>query len=223
MSGGGGEPAGGAPGAAGTDAFVHRWVPGARADLTLLLLHGTGGDENDLLPLGPALAPGAGLLSPRGGVLENGAPRFFRRLAEGVFDVPDLLRRADDLAGFVAAASRSYGFDPAGVVAIGFSNGANIAAAVMLRHPRVLAGGALLRPMVPFEPETPPDLAGRRVLVSGGKSDPVASPAQVEALARLLAGAGADVTLAWSEGGHGLGPHDFVEVRNWMARSFGAR
>ena len=207
----------------GADAFVHCWVPGARTDLTLLLLHGTGGDENDLLPIGPALAPGSGLLSPRGAVLENGMPRFFRRIAEGVFDVPDLLRRTDDLAAFVTASAATYSFDPAGVVAVGFSNGANIAASLMLRHPGVLAGGALLRPMVPFAPETLPALAGRRVLIGAGRADEVAPPVQAEALANMLARSGAEVTLAWSEGGHGLGPHDFVEVKNWVARSFAAR
>jgi len=207
-------------GAAGLEAFVHRWVPGARRDLTLLLLHGTGGDENDLLPLGPALAPGAGLLSPRGAVLENGMPRFFRRLAEGVFDVPDLLRRTDDLAEFLGTAATAYGFDPAGLVAVGFSNGANIAASLMLRRPTVLAGAALLRPMVPYEAEPLPDLSGRRVLIGAGKADPVAPPAHAESLAATFARAGAAVTLAWNEGGHGLGPHDFAEVRNWMGRSF---
>ena len=207
----------------GADTFVHRWVPGARTDLTLLLLHGTGGDENDLVPIGPALAPGAGLLSPRGAVLENGMPRFFRRIAEGVFDVPDLLRRTDDLAAFVTASAEAHSFDAAGVVAVGFSNGANIAASLMLRHPGVLAGAALLRPMVPFSPETLPALAGSRVLIGAGRADEVAPPVQAEALANLLARAGAEVTLAWSEGGHGLGPHDFVEVRNWVARSFGAK
>jgi len=211
------------PGAAGLDALVHRWVPGTRADLTLLLLHGTGGDENDLLPLGPALAPGAGLLSPRGAVLENGMPRFFRRLAEGVFDVPDLLRRTDELADFLAAAARAHRFDPAGLVAVGFSNGANIAASLMLRHPSALAGAALLRPMVPYEVETPPDLRGRKVLIGAGKADAVAPPAHAEALAATFARAGAAVTLAWSEGGHGLGPHDFAEVRNWLAGSVRAR
>lgn len=205
---------------AGVDSFIHRWTPGSRTDLTLLLLHGTGGDENDLLPIGPALAPGAGLLSPRGAVTENGMPRFFRRIAEGVFDVPDLLRRTDDLAEFVTAAAATYAFDPAGMVAVGFSNGANIAASLMLRRPAILTGAALLRPMVPFTPETLPALAGRRVLIGAGRADEVAPPVQAEALANLLARAGAEVTLAWSEGGHGLGPHDFVEVRNWVARSF---
>ena len=216
----GGEAAFSAAQAIGVDSFVHRWMPGTRSDLTLLLLHGTGGDENDLPPLGPALAPGANLLSPRGAVLENGMARFFRRLAEGVFDVPDLLRRTDDLAGFVAAAAQRYGFDPARVVAVGFSNGANIAASLMLRRPETLAGAALLRPMVPFEADVLPDLTGRPVLIGAGRADEMVAPIHAETLGNTLARAGAEVTLVWSEAGHGLGPHDFVAVRDWMARAF---
>ena len=188
----------------------------------MLLLHGTGGNEDDLLPLGPALAPGANLLSPRGAVLENGMPRFFRRVAEGVFDVPDLLQRTDDLAGFIAAAALDHAFDPARLVAVGFSNGANIAASLLLRRPAVLAGAALLRPMPPFEPETIPNLGGRPVLIGAGRADPVATPAHAEALAALLRRCGAMVTLAWTDGGHGLAPHDFVAVRDWVARNFPA-
>ena len=200
--------------------FLHRWVPGTAGDPTLLLLHGTGGDENDLLPLGPALAPGANLLSPRGAVLENGMPRFFRRISEGVFDVPDLLQRTDDLAHFIATAAGVYGFDSARVVAVGFSNGANIAASLLLKWPGVLAGAALLRPMVPFEPETPPALGGCPVLIGAGRADTIATPAHAEALAALLTRSGAEVTLAWTDGAHGLAPHDFVAVRDWVKREF---
>ena len=119
--------------------FIHRFAPGNRLEAPpLLLLHGTGGDENDLLPLGEAIAPGAPLLSVRGQVLEHGMPRFFRRLAEGVFDLADLRQRTHDLAAFVAAASAAYGFDPQRVIAVGYSNGANIAASLLLLHPRDL-------------------------------------------------------------------------------------
>ena len=135
--------------------FVHRFepAPAGDSDGTLLLLHGTGGNENDLLPLGHAVAPRASLLSPRGQVLEHGMPRFFRRLAEGVFDHDDLVARSHALADFVTESAGRYAFDPARVVAVGFSNGANIAAALMLLRPAILAGAVLLRPMVPFEPE----------------------------------------------------------------------
>ena len=164
-------------------------VPGTGG--TLLLLHGTGGNENDLLPVGRAIAPGAALLSPRGRVLEHGMPRFFRRLAEGVFDHEDLVARTHELADFVAECAKHYGFDAKRVVAVGFSNGANIAASMMLLRPETLAGAILLRAMVPFEPKTPPDLRGRRALVAAGKADPIVKPENSERLAAILREAGA--------------------------------
>ena len=185
--------------------FIHRFEPaptGADGG-TLLLLHGTGGNENDLLPLGRAIAPGASLLSPRGQVLEHDMPRFFRRLAEGVFDHDDLVARSNALADFVAESAGRYAFDPARVFAVGFSNGANIAAAVMFLRPETLAGAILLRPMVPFVSDHLPSLAGRRVLVAAGKSDPIVPARQSEILAEMLRQAGADVTLHWSPGAHG--------------------
>jgi predicted esterase len=198
-------------------AFQHRYEPPDRTDCaeTVLLLHGTGGNENDLLPVGRAIAPGAGLLSPRGQVLEHGMPRFFRRLAEGVFDHEDLVARTHQLADFVAAAARHHGFDPARVTAIGFSNGANIASAMLLLRPGSLTGAILLRPMVPFVPESPPSLAGRRVLIAAGRADPVVPTAQVEQLAGILSGAGADVTLHWSPSGHTLDRADLVAAVSW--------
>jgi phospholipase/carboxylesterase/glyoxalase family protein len=197
--------------------FVHRFEPAAQTpgEGTLLLLHGTGGDENDLLPLGRAISPRVALLAPRGQVLENGMPRFFRRIAEGVFDHADLVARSHQLADFVAAAAKQHGFDPARVYAVGFSNGANVAAAVMLLRPETLAGGILFRPMVPFEPETPPRLAGRRVLVSAGRADALVPAAQSERLAELLRQAGADVTLHWSPGGHALERPDLAAAGDW--------
>lgn len=196
--------------------FVHRYMPGS-SGATLLLLHGTGGDENDLVPLGRQLAPGANLLSPRGQVLEQGMPRFFRRLALGVFDETDLARRAADLAAFVAAAAERYGFDPARVWALGYSNGANIAAALLLLHPRTLAGAALLRPVLPLEPPARPDLAGVPVRLAAGRDDPYAPHERVEALAERLRGGGAEVELAWSEAGHGLLPRELDATAVWLA------
>ena len=190
---------------AGLD-FIHRFVPapaGIEAD-TLLLLHGTGGDENDLLALGRLLAPNANLLSPRGKISENGMPRFFRRLAEGVFDVPDLIARTHELAEFVQSASDAYGFDGGRVVAAGFSNGANIAAALLLLRPGVLHSAVLFHAMVPLVPEILPDLAGTRVFLGAGRQDPLATPDETERLAALLRAAGANVTLYWQPGGHGL-------------------
>ncbi len=200
--------------------FVHVYEPPVRAGAsrTLLLLHGTGGDEDDLLALGRALDPEAALLSPRGPVLENGMPRFFRRLAEGVFDLEDLARRTDELGHFVEEAGTLYGFDVAQLCAVGFSNGANIAASLLLRRPGLVRRAVLFRAMVPFEPATPPGLHGARVFMSSGRADPVAPPALAERLAAVLRAAGADVTLRWDEDGHSL-PRDAVEAaRDWLRR-----
>ncbi|MFE1600316.1 alpha/beta hydrolase [Methylobacterium sp. ID0610] len=197
--------------------FIHRHEPASGPDRApLLLLHGTGGDEGDLLPLGRALAPGAALLSPRGPVLENGMPRFFRRLAEGVFDEADLRRRAADLAGFVGQAREAYGL-PA-PVAVGFSNGANIAAALLLLHPGVLAGAVLLRAMVPLADPPAADLAGTPVLILSGALDPIVPAANAARLAGMLREAGAAVTHEVLPGGHGLMQADLVRAGAWLAR-----
>jgi phospholipase/carboxylesterase/glyoxalase family protein len=197
--------------------FVHTFVPAMSMDApTLLLLHGTGGDENDLVPLGRALAPGAALLSPRGPVLESGMPRFFRRLAEGVFDTEDLIRRTHQLADFVGAASAAYGLDPSNVIAVGFSNGANIAASVLLLRPTVLAGAALFAPMVPLEPAERPDLTAKPVFLGAGRRDPLVTSDNMERLAALLRAAGADVTLRWHPGGHALTPDAIQAAALWM-------
>ena len=200
--------------------FAHRWVPPAPGEeRTLLLLHGTGGNEDDLLPLGPAIAPGAGQLSPRGRVLERGMPRFFRRLAEGVFDEADVVRRAGELADFVAHAAGRYGFDPTRVTAVGFSNGANIAAALLLLRPETLAAAALFRAMVPLRPAQLPVLRGRRVLISEGRTDPIVAAPEAESLASMLRGAGAEVTLAWQDAGHGLVGADVDAARAWLGNA----
>lgn len=201
--------------------FTHRFVPardGAAAPV-LLLLHGTGGDEDSLLPAGRALAPGAALLSPRGKVLENGTtPRFFRRLAEGVFDVPDLIARTADLAEFLGDAAVRYGFDATRVIAVGYSNGANIAASLLLLHPGALAGAVLLRPMVPLEPSSPPALEGVPVLISSGQLDPIVPRSEPERLADLFRQGGAEVTLRWLEGvGHGLVREEITDAAAWLA------
>jgi phospholipase/carboxylesterase len=201
--------------------FVHRFVPAADPSRpTLLVLHGTGGDENDLMPLARMVSADSAILSPRGQVLEHGMPRFFRRLAEGVFDLDDLHARTDDLARFIAAASGQYGFDPGRVVALGYSNGANIASSVMFAHPGVLAGGILLRPMVPFEPEFTPMLRNTRVLLSAGRQDPIVPQDNTTRLSELLQQAGADVTLNWFDTGHGLVPREMETAARWFAEHF---
>lgn len=189
---------------------------GAHAATTLLALHGTGGDENDLIELARTILPGAAILSPRGRVLENGMPRFFRRLAEGVFDVPDLIARTHELAGFVREATTHYAFDSSRVVAVGFSNGANIAAAMHLLEPDMLAASVLLRAMVPLSPELPPHLTGKRILIAGGTADPIIPRANTERLAALFGGFGADVTTHWSSGGHSLTPADIEVATRWL-------
>lgn len=199
--------------------FIHRFVPAPAAPeaaATLLLLHGTGGDENDLLELGRMLAPGANLLSPRGKVSEHGAARFFRRLAEGVFDLEDLHARTSELAGFVRAAVDAYGLNPGRLIAVGYSNGANIAGSMLLSEPGLLPAAVLFRAMVPFVPEQPPALDGTAVFISNGRLDPLIPPQQTDDLVALLTEAGADVTLRWSEGGHGLDHGDLQAAAYWL-------
>ncbi len=199
------------------DLHVHRWEPAAAGGApVLLLLHGTGGSENDLLPLARMVAPGASLLGVRGNVLEQGMPRFFRRLREGVFDLPDLHRRTRELGDFIEAAGAAYGFGVDRLYALGFSNGANVAASLMLSRPGALAGGILMRAMVPFEPEARPDLSGREVLLSQGRDDPMIPSESAERLATMLRGFGADVELSWQPGGHGIGSNDVQVAQRWL-------
>ena len=198
--------------------FVHRFVPTPKPEeaITLLLLHGTGGDENDLLSLGQTLLPDANLLSPRGKVRENGMPRFFRRLAEGVFDQEDLLFRTGELADFLAESATRYNFDSQRVLAIGYSNGANIAASLLLRQPEKLMGAILLHPMVPFVPETLPYLNSKGIFLGAGKNDPIVPVANTETLATLFQEAGAEVTLHWHGGGHSLTPDEVQAAQTWL-------
>ncbi len=201
-----------------TGDFIHVFDRGEAKLPVLLLLHGTGGDENDLVGLATSLVPGAGILSVRGKVTENGAPRFFRRLAEGVFDQEDLAFRTQELAGFIRDARIEYGLAGRDIVALGYSNGANIAASLLLAGTGVLDGAVLLRPMVPFTPEALPDLKGKRVLLLAGAMDPIVLPDNSARLARLLREAGADVQLAVKPAGHGLTQSDFADVKNWFGQ-----
>jgi predicted esterase len=195
---------------------VFRAATGA-AMPTLLLLHGTGGNEHDLIPVAERIAPAAAVLSPRGKVLEGQMPRFFRRLAEGVFDLEDLVARTRELAGFVEASAARYGFDPTRVVAVGFSNGANIAASLLLLTPSVLSGAILFRAVVPIVPDPLPSLAGKRILMSNGRVDPLIPAAQAETLADLFRRCGAEVTLEWQPGGHTLTKRDLELAARFLA------
>lgn len=196
--------------------YTHVYEPGEPDAPTILALHGTGGDERDLVPLARVLAPGAAILSPRGKVLEHGQPRFFRRLTEGVFDMEDLARRTAELAAFVRNASASYGFDLGQLVALGYSNGANIAGSVILSEPGLVTRAILLRPMLPFRPGTPIALDGTRVLIAPGRSDRVIPPDSTRALVDLLSACGADVTVAEHAGGHELGDDDVRAAQQWL-------
>jgi phospholipase/carboxylesterase len=188
--------------------FAHRFFPG-ESDATLLVLHGTGGSEDDLVPLGRELAPGAAILSPRGKVSEYGA--------EGVFDHEDLVFRTHELADFIQAASEEYGFDLSRLVAVGYSNGANIAASLMLLHPGLLRAAVLFRAMVPFEPEETPDLSGMPVILAAGRRDQMIPPQNTERLAEILREAGADLDLRWRDTTHGLTYEEVAEAKEWLA------
>jgi phospholipase/carboxylesterase len=195
--------------------FIHRFIPARTPGRRpLLLLHGTGGDENDLIPLGERVAPGRALLSPRGQVLEDGMPRFFRRLRESVFDVADLKQRTGDLAAFIARARAAY--DLAAPIALGFSNGANIAASLLFSEPRSLAGAALLRAMLPFEPSPRPDLTGMPVLLLSGATDPFMPAASRERLAAVLAECGANLHHDVLPIGHNLTQNDLTITAQWL-------
>jgi phospholipase/carboxylesterase len=196
-------------------AFIHRFEPSKqRGTPPLLLLHGTGGDENDLLQLGEMVSPGSALLSPRGKVLEHGMPRFFRRLAEGVFDEDDVRRRANELADFVADARKRY--DLSAPIALGYSNGANIAAAMLLLRPQVLAGAILLRAMVPLAQPPKPDLARKPVLITSGQRDPIIPASNAVELAGQLIHAGANVQHSVLPAGHELTQTDVTLAKEWM-------
>ena len=197
--------------------FIHEFAPG-KSTRTLLLLHGTGGNERDLIPLGRELDPNAALLSPRGKVLENGMPRFFRRLAEGVFDLEDLKARTDELSNFVGSAAEHYGLNENEIVAVGYSNGANIAASILLLRPEVLSAAILFRAMVPLVPEIQQNLSSKSVFIGAGSLDPIVPASNTKELVDLLRAAGADVTIRFFQSGHELTGADVDAAREWLQR-----
>jgi len=197
--------------------FIHEFVPG-KSERTLLLLHGTGGNERDLIPLGRELDSNAALLSPRGKVLENGMPRFFRRLAEGVFDLEDLQKRTHELADFVTSAAEHYQIDNKRIVAVGYSNGANIGASMLLLRPEALSAAVLFRAMVPLIPDKQPNLASKSIFISAGSFDPIVPASNTKELVELLRSAGAEVTIRFFQSGHDLTAQDVDLAREWLTR-----
>ena len=204
--------------------FIHRFIPASsktkQTNLTLLLLHGTGGTEDDLIPLGKELASYASLLTVRGKVLENGMPRFFRRLEEGVFDLEDLKMRTDELAEFILKSSSVYEFDLKKIIAVGYSNGANIAASLLLRRQEVLAGAILFRAMVPFIPDVLPDLSKKSIILLEGMYDPIVSKQEAESLLKIFTKARSNVTMKWQDSGHNLTQKDIESAKKWLEINF---
>jgi predicted esterase len=191
-----------------------------KAFTTFLLLHGTGGNEQDLIPLAYELDQRAAILSPRGKVLENGvAPRFFRRLAEGVFDIEDLKFRTNELADFVNESSKTYDFDLQRIVSVGYSNGANIAASMLLLRPEILSAAILFRAMVPLVPEILPDLTNKHIFMSSGLYDPIVPKQEAERLLSLFKNAGVRVSLSWQDSGHELRMKELQTAKEWLYSS----
>lgn len=204
--------------------FIHRFIPSNRKEAkaktplaTLLLLHGTGGNEEDLIPLGHEIAPEAAILSPRGKVLEAGMPRFFRRLAEGVFDIEDLKFRTNELADFIENASKLYSFDLEHVIAVGYSNGANIASSILLLRPEILSTAILFRPMVPFIPDTLPNLISKNIFMSAGEWDPIVPRQNTEKLFDIFKKAHANISIHWQKSGHELGQEEILAAKEWLS------
>lgn len=187
---------------------------------TLLLLHGTGGNELDLLPLAGRIDDEASVLSVRGNVLENGMPRFFRRLAEGVFDEQDLILRTKELNDFLDEAAEKYGFDRDNVIAVGYSNGANIAASLLFHYQNALKGAILHHPMVPRKGIDLPDLTGTPVFIGAGTNDPICSPMESTELQSILGKAGGDVELHWEDRGHQLTAREVEAAAKWYRERF---
>ena len=204
--------------------FIHRFIPSNRKEAkaktplaTLLLLHGTGGNEEDLIPLGHEIAPEAAILSPRGKVLEAGMPRFFRRLAEGVFDIEDLKFRTNELADFIENASKLYSFDLEYMIAVGYSNGANIASSLLLLRPEILCAAILFRPMVPFIPDTLQNLISKNILICAGEWDPIVPRQNTEKLLDIFKKAHTNVSIYWQKSGHELGQEEILTAKEWLS------
>jgi|SRR5690349_12845673 predicted esterase len=199
--------------------YIHTFVPApsnSSRPVTLLLLHGTGGDENSLLSLGNDLCPGAALLGLRGKVLENGMPPSFRRFTEA--GIGDIRSRTEELAQFIRAASERYGFSTRRLVVVGHSDGANLAASLILLHPHYLAGAVLFRVMVPSLPDLIRDFSNLFIFIGAATLDPLIPADQASELAAIFKSGGAKVAISWHQGGRELGEDDIQAARNWLAR-----
>jgi phospholipase/carboxylesterase len=204
-----------------TTTMKHLFHKGSNPDApVLLLLHGTGGTERDLLPLAQMISPSSSVLSVRGNVLENGMPRFFRRLAEGVFDIEDLIFRTKELSEFLDNAATEYSFDRKNIVAVGYSNGANIAGSLMFHYKNALKGAILHHPMVPIRGLELPDMTGLPVFIGAGENDPICSPSETRELEQLLNGAGAEVETHWERFGHQLTGTEAAAAAEWFKKVF---
>ncbi|MEO5325407.1 alpha/beta hydrolase [Mesorhizobium sp. CC13] len=197
------------------DAYIHKLLPGEPGSPLVFALHGTGGDENQLVGFARELVPGATVVSPRGDVSEMGAARFFRRTGEGVYDMDDLARATAKMAGFVEAHVAEA--KPSQVFALGYSNGANILASVLFAAPDRFDAVALMHPLIPFKPDVAGSLAGRRVLITAGRRDPICPPELTGRLDAYLRDAGADVRLEWHEGGHEVRPNEIEAAKRIFA------
>jgi phospholipase/carboxylesterase len=198
-----------------TESYVHASLPGSPGLPLLFLLHGTGGNEQQLVPFGRELLPNAAIVSPRGDVSEFGAARFFRRTGEGVYDMDDLAVRTAKMAGFVRAHRDAA--KPSAVIGLGYSNGANILASVQFAEPGLFDATVLMHPLIPFEPAIRGDLSGKRILITAGRRDPICPPNLTARLEAYLRAAKADVTVEWHEGGHELRPNEIEAARRFLA------
>jgi len=201
--------------------FKHKYIPSSDPtnQNTVLLLHGTGGNEENLVPIVEMILPDAAILSLRGQILENGMPRFFRRIAEGVFDLEDLKFRTQELAIFIERASQRYGLLSNKVIAVGYSNGANIASSVMLTYPGLISEAALFHPMIPFVPENPPDLSKTKILITAGTNDPIVNPEETLELHKMFEDYGAEVEVFWQDNGHNLTREEIEKTTNFLSSS----
>lgn len=195
--------------------FVYRYLPGTGEDpRTAIVFHGTGGDENSLVPFAQSLMPGAAILSLRGRVDENGMPRFFRRFAEGAFDYDSIRIESDAVAEFLKQASVDYGIDLETAVGVGYSNGANIAWSTLLRHPGSFGTLVLFRPMVTLDDSS--DLTGKRIFVGTAEQDPIVPIENVQRLIEQMKSCGAQVEVSWHPGGHQLTRGEITLASSWL-------